>query len=258
TRAYQLQPDNQEVIKALSTLYFNNRQFEKAIAMAQKCKSCGNADRILGMSYYNTEDYGRATQFLTRAVSENASDSESAYTLGRTYLELDNEKAAITQYQHSITVAPDRYEWIYELGLIYYDQNDFQNSQKYIQLAGQRGYFKTNDYYENLGFTMLYNGYKKEGLDTLNLVLEHKPNNKDLLNNIAYALYETKQYDDALNYYAKLLTLDSKDASALYMAGIVFQKKGEKAKGEKLCDKAIAMDPSLARNRQRRQVSMGL
>jgi hypothetical protein len=39
---------------------------------------------------------------------------------------------------------------------------------------------------------------------------------------------------------------------------MVFQKKGQKEKGQKICDKAIEMDPSLAKNRQKKDVPMGL
>jgi hypothetical protein len=55
-----------------------------------------------------------------------------------------------------------------------------------------------------------------------------------------------------------LLELNPKDATSLFMAGMVFQKKGEKEKGQKICDKAIEMDPSLTRNRQKKDIPMGL
>jgi hypothetical protein len=41
------------------------------------------------------------------------------------------------------------------------------------------------------------------------------------------------------------------------MAGMTFQKLGQKEKGKKICDNAIAMDPSLARYRQRKELSPG-
>ncbi len=66
TKAYQLQPGNNEVAKELSTLYFNNRQFQKAIDLLQKCTNCPDADRVLGMSYYNLEDYAKAVIFLQK------------------------------------------------------------------------------------------------------------------------------------------------------------------------------------------------
>jgi len=258
TKAYQLQPNNNELVKQLSTLYFNNRQFQKAIDLAQKCSNCPDADRIMGMSYYNLEDYGKAETLLQKAVNKNDKDAEAAYTLGRTYLELENEKNAIPQFQRAIAIEPSRNVWMYELGLIYYNQNDYKNALKYFNMAVDAGYNKTNDFYENLGFAQLYTGDAQNGMKTLTEVLNRKPNNKELLNNIANAMYETKRYDDALLYFEKLLELNPKDASSLFMAGMVFQKKGEKEKGQKICDKAIEMDPSLARNRQKKDIPMGL
>jgi tetratricopeptide (TPR) repeat protein len=258
TKAYQLEPANDEVIKQLSTLYFNNRQFQKAIDMAQKCNNCPDADRILGMSYYNLEDYGKAQTLLQKAITKDDKDAEAAYTLGRTYLELENDKNAITQYQRAITIDSGRNSWIYELALIYYNQEDYKDALKYFNMAGDKGYNKSNDYYENVGFAQLYTGDAENGMKTLNALLDKKPGNKELINNIAYALYETKRYDGALLYYQKLLELNPKDASSLFMAGMVFQKKGEKDKGQKICDKAIEMDPSLAKNRQKKDVPNGL
>ncbi|MDP4284235.1 MAG: tetratricopeptide repeat protein [Bacteroidota bacterium] len=258
TKAYQLQPGNAEVIKQLASFSFNNRQYQKAIDLVQKCDNCADADRVLGMSYYHIEDYGKAETYLKKAIKENDNDAESAFTLGRTYLELENEQNAIPQYQKAITLDPERSTWIYELALIYYNQNDYKNALKYFDMAIEKGYTKTNDFYENYGFTQLYMGDTENGLKTLTLLLERKPNNKELLTDIAYAMYTTKQYKEALDYYGKLLSINSNDASSLFMAGMTFQKMGQKDKGQKICDKAIQMDPSLARNRQKKEMPMGM
>jgi tetratricopeptide (TPR) repeat protein len=256
TKAYQLEPNNNDVVKELSSLYFNNRQFQKAIDLTQKCSTCPDADRIMGMSYYNLEDYGKAVNLLQKAIGKNDKDGEAAYTLGRTYLELENEKNAIPQFQKAIALEPSRNVWMYELGLIYYNQDDYKNALKYFNMAGDAGYNKTNDYYENVGFAQLYTGDTQTGIQTLNDIILRKPNNTELLNNIAQAMYDTKHYDDAIIYYEKLLTINSKDARSLYMAGMTFQKKGDKEKGKKICDKAIEMDPSLASHRQKQELPM--
>lgn len=257
-KAYELAPSNPELIKEMAELYFNNRQFQKAMEFAQKCNTCPDVDRIFGMCYYQTEDYGKAQTYLQKAVAKNDKDAESAYTLGRTYLELENEKAAISQYQNAVTLDPSRNSWMYELGMIYYSQSDYKNALKYFDMAANAGYNKSNDFNENYGFAQIYSGDAANGAKTLNEVLIKKPNNTELLNNIANAMYETKRYDDALLFFSKLIELNPKDASSLFMAGMVFQKKGEKEKGQKICDKAIEMDPSLARNRQKKDIPMGL
>jgi tetratricopeptide (TPR) repeat protein len=257
-KAYQLDPKNQEVVSQLMSLSFNNHQFQKAIDLAQKCSNCDNVSHILGLSYYNLEDYGKAEKYLIDALLKNGNDAEAAYTLGRTYLELEEEKKAIPPFVKAVELQPARSQWQYELGLIYFSQNDFKNSLKYFDLAASNGYNKTNDFYENYGFAQIYTGDAENGLKTLNIVMERKPNNKELLNNIAHAFYDTKKYNDALDYFTKILNLNPQDATTLYMAGMTFQKLGQKEKGEKICDKAISMDPSLSRYRQKNEMPQGL
>ena len=257
-KAYELQPTNNDVIKELSGLYFNNRQYQKAIDLVQKCKDCNDADRILGMSYYHTEDYGKAVNFLQKAISKDDKDAEATYTLGRTFLELENEKKAIPLFQKAIELKPSKNVWMNELALIFYNQNDYKNALKYFNLATENGLNKTNDFLENYGFTQIYTGDTENGIKTLTQILDRKPNNKELLNNIANAMYETSHYDNALVYFQKLLELNPKDAGSLFMAGMTFLKMGQKEKGQQICDKAIAMDPSLARNRQKKEMPMGL
>lgn len=258
TKAYQLEPKNNEVIEELSSLYFNNRQFQKAIELVQQCNTCNNSDRILGISNYNLEDYSKAEKYLKLALTENDKDADVIYTLGKTYLELENEKEAIPLFQQAIALKPSNNQWMYDLGLIYYSQNDFKNALKYFEIAADSGYNKSNDFYENYGFAQLYNGNTEDGIKTLNIILERKPNNKELINNMAHAMYDTKNYKEALEYFKKLLDINPKDASSLFMAGLTLQKFGDKEKGKKICDSAIAMDPSLNRYRQKMEMPGGL
>ena len=257
SKAYELDPQNNEVINQLATLSFNNRQFQKAIEFAQKCVNCQNSSRILGMSFYNLEDYGKAQKYLKEAIGKNAQDALAAYTLGQTYLELEDEKNAIVQFQNAIDLEPQS-QWMYELGLICYNQNDYRSALKYFEMAANKGYNKSNDFYENYGFAQLYSGDTENGIKTLNIVLERKPNNKELMNNIAYAMYDTKKYNEALDYFTKLLNINPKDANTLYMAGLTFQKLGQKEKGQKICDNAIELNPALKMYRQKNEMPEGL
>ena len=69
TKANDLRPGDKEVIKQLTTLYFNNRQFQKAIEFAQKCKECPDAERVIAMSNYELEDYTKAIPALQNVLS---------------------------------------------------------------------------------------------------------------------------------------------------------------------------------------------
>lgn len=257
-KAYQLQPDNQVVIKELASLYINNKQFQQANDLAQKCKNCPEVDRIMAMSSYKMEDYAKAITALEKYLAKNPNDAEATYILGRSYLETEDFKSAIRQYQKALVLDPTKSAWMYELALQLYNSQDYPNAKKYFLMAADAGYPKSNDFLENLGFVYINTGDVENGLKNLTIVLSRKPNNKELLNDMAQALYSSKHYDEALTYYQKLLELNAKDASALYMAGITFQKMGQKDKGIAMCDEAIKLDPALAKNRQKKGDQFGL
>lgn len=257
SKAYDLDPQNNEVINQLAILSFNNHQYQKAIDFVQKCVNCKNTSRIFGMSYYNLEDYGKAQKYLKVALLENPEDADVAYILAKTCVELDDFQNAVFYFQSAIEHKKSN-QWMYELGLIYYNQNNYKDALKYFEMAAKYGYNKSNDYYENYGFAQIYSGDRDNGLKTLQIILERKPNNKELINDIAYAFYDTKNYNEALDYFNKLLQLNAKDPSTLYMIGMTFQKLGDKERGQKICDNAILLNPSLKRYRQKNELPMGL
>ena len=79
-----------------------------------------------------------------------------------------------------------------------------------------------------------------------------------MLYNIADAYYQTGKYQEAIDYWDKILQADKQNASALYMIGLSYQKKGEKEKGEQLCEKAMQMDPSLKKLKEEKKQPGGI
>ena len=165
-----------------------------------------------------------------------------------------NYKLSVPYFEKAITLAPDKNNWMYELGLIYYAMNADKESLKYILLAGEKGYKKDNDYMENLGVAYLNVGKLEEAMTILKDILAKKPSDLNILNMIAEAYYYSGKYQDAIDYWDKVLTFDKTNAQSLYMIGMSYQKKGEKDKGVALCDKAIEMDPDLAKYKQKKSM----
>jgi tetratricopeptide (TPR) repeat protein len=85
-----------------------------------------------------------------------------------------------------------------------------------------------------------------------------KPTDQELLYNIGDAFYHSGKYQEAIDHWDQILALDKKNANALYMIGMAYQKKGDKQKGEQLCNQAIAMDPNLKELRQERKMPGGM
>jgi tetratricopeptide (TPR) repeat protein len=246
-----------DVYKQIMLLSFNMRMFEDAIKYANALKKLDPNEKVsyyLGKANYEREFYGDAIKYLDAAAKEDPTNAEIPYMIAKAYADMMNYKQAIVYFQKAIALKPDQGYWIYEMALMYYGMHDDQNALKYMLEAPEKGMKKDNEYLENLGIAYLNVGKFNEGLAILKEMLARRPSDVNLLNMMAEALYDAKKYDEAIEYWDQLLGLDKTNASALYMIGLSYQKKGEKQKGMALCDKAIEMDPSLAKNKQKIQM----
>ena len=235
--------------KSLMTISFNMRQWDDAVKYAQLLRKTDGSEKVnyyIGRAYYEQEDLGKGIQFLEAAAKEDATNAEIPYTLANAYTNMQNFKLAIPHFQKAISLQPANSRWLYEMALVYYGMNDNANALKYMLEAGERGYKKDNEYTINLATAYMNAGKFAEGLDVMKQVLEKRPTDIGLLDMVAETCYNASKYDDAVNYYNRILAIDEKKADALYMMGMAYQKKGKVDDGRKLCDKAIAMDPSLA------------
>ena len=86
-------------------------------------------------------------------------------------------------------------------------------------------------------------------------LLKSNPYDMEVLYSVADDYYRTVKYHEAIDTWDRILAIDDKNANALYMIGMSYQKKGEKEKGIALCDKAIEMDPSLASLKQKKMMA---
>lgn len=258
TKLYELDPTSMAAITELTELYFSYHQYKKAIEFAGKCVGCPNGERIIAMSSYRLEDYATAVKGLLNVIAKDATDAEAIYTIGRSYLDMEQYIKAVPYYTKAIELDATKNVWMNELGLLYYNLNDFQHAKVYLIKAQENGYPASNDFNENLGYAYIFSGEFEKGEKLLLAILSKKPGNKDILRDIAEAYYQQKMYDKSLNFCQQLLVLDEKDAKALYQAGLCFQKKGQKEKGQSMCDNAIKIDPSLSGLRQKQDGGIGL
>lgn len=247
-KAYELQPGNMIVIKELTTMYYDYRQWDKAIEFAKKCTDCDNADRIIGMSLYKKEDYPQAEKYLLKAIAKNAADAEANYTIARNYMDAELNRKALPYFEKAVTLQPEKNVWAYELGLVYFDLNNYKGAVVAFDNAIKNGYAANNDFNENYGYALLYSGQFDKGEEKI-LDLYKRKGNKEILRELAQILYDQKQYNRSLDYCQKLIEADPKDGKALYQAGLTFMKLGKKDKGQAMCDKAIEIDPTLASKR---------
>jgi tetratricopeptide (TPR) repeat protein len=244
--------------KQLVTLSFQMKQHEDVLLYASSLKKIDPSEKIsyyIGRVQYEQDNYGEAIKTLQDAAKEDPSNAEIPYMIAHSYADMMNYRQAIPYFEKAIALNPTQSYWIYELGLICYAMHDDKNALKYILMAGEKGYKKDNDYLENLGIAYLNVGDLEQGVAILGEILKRKPSDLNILNMVAEAYYYKGKYQLAIDYWDQVMYYDKNNASALYMIGMSYQKKGDKEKGQFLCDKAIELDPSLASLKQKKQMA---
>ena len=247
--------------KQLLDLSFAMRRFPEVIQYAQALKKLDPTQKVayyIGKAAYEQESFGDALKYLAEAAAEDAHNPEIPYYTARSYADMLNYKTAIPHFQKAISLKPGEARWIYEMALMFYGMHDDKNALKYMLEAAEKGYPRDPEYLENLGVAYLNSGETEKGLQVLKEILQRRPTDQNILNLLAEGNYNAKKWDEAIGYWDQLLTLDKENASALYMIGMSYQKKGDKGKGEALCNKAIEMDPSLSKNKQKKALPGGL
>lgn len=254
----ELGDNSAPTFKQLMLLSFQLKQNEDVLVYADKLKTADPSEKVLyyvGKVHYDMDNYGDAIKYLNRAAEEDPTNAEIPYMIAHSYSDMMNYKLAVPYFKKAIELKPTESYWIYELGLICYAMNADKDALKYMLEAGDKGLKRDNDYLENLGIAYLNVGNLDEGVKILNEILVRRPSDLNILNMVAEAYYYKAKYDQAIDYWDRVLEYDKGNASALFMIGMSYQKKGGKEntdKGIALCDKAIEMEPGLASHKQKK------
>ncbi len=248
-------------IRQLAELNFSLRKWPQAIVFAEqmKQKQIGNRyNYILGKSHYEQENYGDSYKYLTAAAKDDPKNAEIPYLQARSFVDMSNYKMAVKYFDEAIILDSTKANWIYEAGLTYFAIPDARTAIKYFERAIRNGYKTSSDVLENLSNAYVEAGQPEKGIELMKKLLEKKPADMDLLWNIAEVHFKTNKYTEAIEYWDRILYYDKSSAKSLYMIGLSYQMKGEKEKGQLLCDKAIEMDPSLRNLKQKKEMPAGL
>jgi len=251
------QPNDAVSLEKVTEIFYNFRKWDDAIKYGQKLLALNVGKRVnfmIGKSLYEKEDFAQCFKYLDAAFVEEPKNAEIPTMFARALVDMSNFKAAARYYLEALKIDTANNRLMNELGMTYSAMNDEKTAVKYYEMAMEKGYKVDNNFVENLSNSYIAAGMPQKGMEMLLKLLEKRPGDIDLLNNVANNYYSLGNYKEAINYWDKVLYLDREEARALYMIGMSYIKMGDKNKGATLCNKAIEMDPSL---KQFRNVSGG-
>jgi tetratricopeptide (TPR) repeat protein len=138
------EPKNEDALFNLAKTYFYDGNFGQALFTMLKLKTINDNypyQQYLSMIYtgighkkYKEKDYSSAVEYLQKATSL-FKNSISWERLGKVFRETGKLNQAITAFEESISIDDIQFDSYYELGLIYYERDEFKLAERNFRAA---------------------------------------------------------------------------------------------------------------------------
>lgn len=276
------EPENVQVIDAISVLYLEVGQSGKALAMLLKLEKQKPGDIALKLKlakiFYKLKKYDDAALRFEDILRQNPNSDKIAYYLGVLYQEIGKTDQAMENYYKinsdsglfkdaqiriahtyklkgnisesknvlnaAIKRKPDTAEFYQYLASIYEQDGDTLSAIKVLEKAGKR--FPSN---EKIFFSIatLYDrlGEPDKAVSTMQKVLQVNPDNANALNFIGYS-YANRGINliEAEDMLQQAVRLRPTDGFIIDSLAWLYFKKGDLDKTKFYLDKALALQPN--------------
>ena len=157
----------------LGDIYLDRREFEKAaihhekmIEFVDEKTDLGLAYFTVGSSYYFSQNYTKAIEYLEKALKSGYKDSGIANNLGWCYSEINQYSKAINYFELAYNEDPKLINNINNLGYAYYLNKEYKKAKELILKAKEID-DKNSFVYRNLGLIAMKQNEKKKACSFL-------------------------------------------------------------------------------------------
>ncbi len=220
------QGQNKNIDAALATIntaktkFSNNSQITetelslKAQATDEKLEKAAN--------FYNNKEYQNA---INEYLKISPATADTMLGIASAYQNMNEIDKAIDYYKQALNLAPTNSDIAYYIAALYADKEDMQNAKTYAQKS------------------LSLNKTNKQAQELLSGISENiKAQNLDK----AISLFDSEKYSESLELLNQILTIDSKNAYALYYRGMIYDTQKKYTLAITDYKKAISVNPDLA------------
>ena len=247
-----------EVRLVLADIQFERHNYRTAAEHYDKVLEFGILDgaaeyRIMikrGTCYYNIDDYEKAEQDIEKALRSRPKSAEAPLLLSAIQIKLGKTDEALKTLQQANASNPDNPEIQYQMGSVYYKENDPRYASCFDKLFTLTGGKK--DYpskYRKVFIILakkLYEDKKYSRTITILKSLDEKSQTFETRLIAAKALYNLKEYDSAIDLFEKL-SLGNDDKFILCKA---YAQSGRREKAKSLLSELFTAGDYLSRAKQ--------
>lgn len=196
-----------------------------------------------GISLLKTENITEAKEKIEKSLSMNNNSSEALYRLGCCFYKEKNSEKAEDLFKQAIIEDPANTLAIADLGIIYYDRNEYHEAIntffKAINISSKKAYlyfYIANCYYK-LGRT-------KKSLEYYEKTIEYYPNHLEALINYTVNLIDIGNIKDALRKIRNAYQINRESEKVLLIYAITGLKAGIYSDAIEKADLLLAKSPN--------------
>ncbi|MBD3421198.1 MAG: tetratricopeptide repeat protein [Chitinivibrionales bacterium] len=253
-KVIQSDPTNAVANKALGNIYYEQKEYQKAIPLLKKSydkKPDGEIAFMLGKANAEAGDPSAAIQYLKEALKKKPILSEAQLALARAYYEKGDYKQAADAYDKAIpknkTTAEDQYYRAiskeksgdipgavagYKTAIKQFGASKQEEALLARTFVG-RQQLKGKEYQQALGhFKFVVNADSKARTV------------KDIYFLMADAQVGLKQYKSAVSSLEKAISMDTKNVEAYARLADLYKKTGQGQKAKETYEKMISLSPN--------------
>ena len=179
-----------------------------------------NALHLLGIIYYQLEQFTSSIKFLQKAIQHDPNIAEAFCNLGAALYRKGQLDEAITHYQKALELNPDYAEAYYNLGTALQEKKQLNDAITHYRKA-----------------------------------LELNPDYAEAYYNLGTALQEKKQLNDAITCFQKALQFNPYLSDAYYSTGNILSKQGRQDEAISFYNKALNCNAQFLKARWARCMS---
>lgn len=192
--------------------------------------------------YYDLKEYNKVLG-LYEMIDSSLLDGDLHYLKALSYLSLDSNELAIVELRKSLSFEPENMSYLTNMGNTYDRLNERDSSEYYYKLALRvepRNAMINN----NLAYSYSQRDRNLEkALEMSRLSLEKEPENTAYLDTYAWINYKLGNYDVALEYLKKAISMGEASAEIYEHLGDVYLKLEDVENAQKSWLHSIRIDP---------------
>jgi tetratricopeptide (TPR) repeat protein len=243
-KALERDPDNPILLSSIGLAYYDMEDFDNSIQWYQRSLAAdsnqADVEKAIALCYYEMEEYDDAIVHLEKAVVLDPKNDKLIGMLGNAH-HLNRDYATATSYfQKGIDMNPQNHLYYHHLATVYSDQGDYQKAVFYDKQALDRN-SNHIDTLKSIAFSYAKLQNVNQALYYLQKGIEEKPD-AELFRNVASCFVVQKHWDKALEAFQTAAELDPTNYQTFYGIGLVFENKMEYENAIKYYNKSITIN----------------